>query len=184
MNEWNYKGLKEHIAPLADIEFEGDEDPDTVAGMVEKAFFDKYESQREELGDDFAEAQRVILLRSVDRRWMDHIDDMDELKRGIGLEAYGQRDPAQEFKFRSYDIFNEMTDNIKNDTVRGILSVKIRREEDLQREEVAKDGTESHGGGEKSVVNKTVVNKNKVGRNDPCPCGSGKKYKKCCGANE
>ena len=126
----------------------------------------------------------MILLRSVDRRWMDHIDDMDELKRGIGLEAYGQRDPAQEFKFRSYDIFNEMTDNIKNDTVRGILSVKIRREEDLQREEVAKDGTESHGGGEKSVVNKTVVNKNKVGRNDPCPCGSGKKYKKCCGANE
>ena len=122
------------------------------------------------------------MLRSVDRRWMDHIDDMDELKRGIGLAAYGQRDPVVEFKFQSYDIFEEMVNNIKTDTVIGLLSLVIKKEEKLEREQVAKDAHESHGG--ENVTSKTVVNKNKIGRNDPCPCGSGKKYKKCCGADK
>jgi len=182
MNLWNYKGLTEKIAPFATVEFEGNEEPDTVAEMVERAFLDKLDAQKEILGDDFAEAQRVIMLRSVDRHWMDHIDDMDELKRGIGLAAYGQRNPAEEFKFQSFDIFNQMTQEIRRDTVSGILSLVVRREEDLQREEVAKDATASHGG--ENVTKKTVVNKEKIGRNDPCPCGSGKKYKKCCGIDK
>ena len=180
----NLEGLNKNVAPYIGIEFEEGITPDEVVDKVEAAIFEKYEQKRDELGDDFAEAQRVILLRSVDRRWMDHIDDMDDLKHSIGLEAYAQKDPTQEYKFRSFDLFNYMTDQIKLDTVRGIMSVVIRREEDLQREEVAKNATESHGGGEKSVVNKTVVNKDKVGRNDPCPCGSGKKYKKCCGIDK
>ena len=141
------------------------------------------ESQKEMLGDKFEEAQRVVMLRSVDRRWMDHIDDMDELKRGIGLMAYGQRDPVVEFKFQSYDIFDQMVNNIKQDTVFGLLSLVLRTEEEPVREQVAKDVQESRGG-DGTVAKKPVVNKDKVGRNDLCPCGSGKKYKKCCGQDK
>ena len=96
--------------------------------------------------------------------------------------AYGQRNPAEEFKFQSFDIFEQMINSIKSDTVSGLLSLVVKREEDLQREELAKDATASHGG--ENVTKKTVVNKDKVGRNDPCPCGSGKKYKKCCGIDK
>ncbi len=180
---WNLTGLKERIAPFGDISLDKVEVYEDAADLVEETLRSKYESQKEILAENFEEAQRVIMLRSVDRRWMDHIDDMDELKRGIGLAAYGQRDPVVEFKFQSFDIFEEMINNIKTDTVFGLLSLVVKREEDLEREEVAKDATESHGG-DGTKVNKTVVNKNKVGRNDPCPCGSGKKYKKCCGINE
>ncbi len=183
VENWNLAGLKERIAPFGEPDFDKVEVYEDVADIVEELLRAKYVSQKEVLAENFEEAQRVIMLRSVDRRWMDHIDDMDELKRGIGLAAYGQRDPVVEFKFQSYDIFEEMINNIKTDTVFGLLSLVIKREEDLEREEVAKDAKESHGG-DGTKVNKTVVNKNKVGRNDPCPCGSGKKYKKCCGAGE
>ncbi len=181
---WNLTGLKERIAPFGELSLDNIEVYEDAADKVENLLREKYAAQKEILAENFEEAQRVIMLRSVDRRWMDHIDDMDELKRGIGLAAYGQRDPVVEFKFQSFDIFEEMINNIKTDTVYGLLSLVVKREEDLEREEVAKDAKESHGGDGSVKVNKTVVIKNKVGRNDPCPCGSGKKYKKCCGAGE
>ena len=180
MENWNVTGLKERLLPFGELNCDGFEEYADFADAVEQLLQDKYTAQKEILGENLEEAQRVIMLRSVDRRWMDHIDDMDELKRGIGLAAYGQRDPVVEFKFQSYDIFEEMINNIKLDTVTGLLTLVVKREEDLEREEVAKDAKESHGG-DGSVAAKTVVNKDKVGRNDPCPCGSGKKYKKCCG---
>ena len=185
-NAWNLAGLRERLLPFCESESEANTDAiesaDDAAELTEKVMRKRYDRQKSVLGKDFEEAQRVIMLRSVDRRWMDHIDDMDELKRGIGLAAYGQRDPVVEFKFQSYDIFEEMVNNIKTDTVIGLLSLVIKKEEKLEREQVAKDAHESHGG--ENVTSKTVVNKTKIGRNDPCPCGSGKKYKKCCGADK
>ena len=185
-NAWNLAGLRERLLPFCENESEAVTDAiesaDDAAELTEKILRKRYDRQKTVLGKDFEEAQRVIMLRSVDRRWMDHIDDMDELKRGIGLAAYGQRDPVVEFKFQSYDIFEEMVNNIKTDTVIGLLSLVIKKEEKLEREQVAKDAHESHGG--ENVTSKTVVNKTKIGRNDPCPCGSGKKYKKCCGADK
>ena len=184
-NAWNLAGLRERLLPFCENESEAVTDAiesaDDAAELTEKIMRKRYDRQKTVLDKDFEEAQRVIMLRSVDRRWMDHIDDMDELKRGIGLAAYGQRDPVVEFKFQSYDIFEEMVNNIKTDTVIGLLSLVIKKEEKLEREQVAKDAHESHGG--ENVKSKTVVNKTKIGRNDPCPCGSGKKYKKCCGAD-
>jgi len=181
-NLWNFAGLKKRLEPFGVINTDNVESVEDVPPLVEQVLLDKYNAQKQMLAENFEEAQRVIMLRSVDRRWMDHIDDMDELKRGIGLMAYGQRDPVVEFKFQSFDIFEEMVSNIKTDTVFGMLSLVVKKQEELKREEVAKDATASHG--EVSVVKKTVVNKDKVGRNDLCPCGSGKKYKKCCGADK
>lgn len=181
-NLWNITGLADRLAAFGKLDTEAVNDPDDACQQTERILRERYEYQKQVLGENFEEAQRVVMLRSVDRRWMDHIDDMDELRRGIGLSAYGQRDPVVEFKFQSYDIFEEMVNNIKTDTVYGLLSLVIKKEEELEREQVAKDAHEFHGN-EKSV-SKTVVNKQKIGRNDPCPCGSGKKYKKCCGADK
>ena len=183
MSLWNVSGLAKKLAPFGELDTEAVDSPEAAEEKVLDLLNAKYQSQKEVLAEHFEEAQRVIMLRSVDRRWMDHIDDMDELKRGIGLMAYGQRDPVVEFKFQSYDIFEEMVNNIKADTVFGILSLVIRKEEELKREEVAKDAKENIGG-DATVQKRPAVNKDKVGRNDPCPCGSGKKYKKCCGADK
>ncbi len=128
------------------------------------------------------ELERVVLLKNVDRLWMDHIDAMEELKRGIGLRAYAQRDPVVEYRIEGYDMFEEMIHEIRDDTARMILSVRIRsKQEEPKREQVAKPTATSGNG---SDVKRPVVRKHKVGRNDPCPCGSGLKYKKCCGRNE
>ena len=143
----------------------------------------KLHAEREELyGEDaMREIERAMLLRNVDLKWMDYIDAMDELKRSVGLLAYGQKDPVVAFREMSYDMFEEMTNSIRDDTVKVVLSVKFRTEEEIKREQVAKV-TSTSGSGDGSEKGRTVRNdKNKVGVNDPCPCGSGKKYKKCCG---
>jgi preprotein translocase subunit SecA len=111
---------------------------------------------------------------------MAHIDDMQQLRQGIGLQGYGNKDPKVEDKFAGYDMFNEMTDSIREDTVRMILHVKL--EQKVEREEVAKvTGTNRDDSAKKGPVKRESA---KIGRNDPCPCGSGKKYKFCCGANQ
>ena len=128
--------------------------------------------------------ERKILLQNVDRHWMDHIDAMDELRNGIYLRAYAQHNPVIEYRNEGYDMFNAMSDSIREETARMMLMVKLVRQEDLERKQVATITAENVGGdGTKS---KTVVKpkSQKIGRNDPCPCGSGKKYKKCCGADE
>ena len=116
--------------------------------------------------------------RVVDNKWMDHIDAMDQLKNGIGLRAYGQHNPVDEYKFEGMNMYEEMVEAIKEDTVRLIFHAKTQGE--LKREQVAKPIAASHGDGSEEKK-KPVVKKDRVGRNDPCPCGSGLKYKKCCG---
>lgn len=131
--------------------------------------------------DAMREVEKVILLQNVDKKWMEHLETMDELKEYIGLNSYAQRDPVAMYRIQGADIFDQMVDDIKEDTVRQILTV-IPRPQATERVQVAKPTFEGLGGG-KPIVRKPVTVK-KVGRNDPCPCGSGKKYKKCCGQNE
>ncbi len=124
------------------------------------------------------ELERVILLRVVDEYWMDHIDAMDELRRGIGLRGYGQADPVVEYKREGYDMFEAMVSAIQEDTLRRLYTVQVRPRQEIKRERVAKVTAES-GGGDGSVKKQPVQAKKKIGRNDPCPCGSGLKWKKC-----
>ena len=187
---WDFDGLRHTLAGILteeDLRFNQEElmelDLDEVTASVLQKAEAAYAAKEQELGAPMMrEAERVILLRSVDRNWMEHIDNMDDLRQGIGLEAYGQRNPVVEFKFQSYDIFDAMIETIKENTVRGLLSLRVRKEEEVKREAVAKEtGTSSATDGTTPKKQPQKVGK-KVGPNDPCPCGSGKKYKKCCGA--
>ena len=138
-----------------------------------------YESKEAEFPEPEAirEIERVILLKVIDRKWMDHIDDMDQLRQGAGLQAYGQRDPLVEYKMNAYEMFDAMTENIKEETVRLLFRVKI--EQKVEREQVAKvTGTNKDESLQKGPVRRESA---KIYPNDPCPCGSGKKYKQCCG---
>ena len=141
-----------------------------------------YEAKEAEFPEPEAirELERVILLKVIDRKWMDHIDDMEQLRQGAGLQAYGQRDPLVEYKMNGYEMFDEMTENIKEDTVRALLHVRV--EQKVEREQVAKvTGTNKDESAVKAPVKRMDA---KIYPNDPCPCGSGKKYKKCCGKNK
>ncbi len=138
-----------------------------------------YESKEAEFPEPEAirELERVILLKVIDRKWMDHIDDMEQLRQGIGLQAYGQRDPLVEYKMNGYDMFDEMTQNIKEETVRLLFHIKV--EQKIEREQVAKvTGTNKDDSAPRGPVKRDNA---KIYPNDPCPCGSGKKYKQCCG---
>ncbi|WFR57828.1 preprotein translocase subunit SecA [Anaerocolumna sp. AGMB13025] len=138
-----------------------------------------YEAKEAEFPEkeQLREIERVILLKVIDRKWMDHIDDMDQLRQGIGLQAYGQRDPLVEFKFMGFEMFDEMTNAIREDTVKALMHVRI--EQNVEREQVAKEtGTNKDDSLQQGPVRR--VGK-KIQPNDPCPCGSGKKYKYCCG---
>ncbi len=132
--------------------------------------------------DAMREVEKVILLQNVDKKWMDHLETMDELKDYIGLNSYAQRDPVAMYRIQGADLFDQMVDDIKEDTVRQILTV-MPKPKATERVQVAKPTSEGFGGGQ-PIARKPVVKTVKVGRNDPCPCGSGKKYKKCCGQNE
>ena len=149
-----------------------------VNTLVEYAM-EFYDAKEQEAGSDvMREFERVILLQVVDKNWIEHIENMEQLKQGIFLRAYAQRDPIVEYKVEGSDMYDEMNENIKRETVELLFKISIKK--DIQRERVASPVEASHGEGEKG--SKTVVKAPKVGRNDPCPCGSGKKYKKCCGA--
>ena len=127
--------------------------------------------------EQLRELERVIMLKVVDRKWMDHIDDMEQLRQGIGLQAYGQKDPLVEYKMNAYEMFNAMTASIQEDTLRLLYHVRV--EQKAEREEVAKvTGTNKDESGPKEPKKRM---EEKVYPNDPCPCGSGKKYKQCCG---
>ena len=143
-----------------------------------------YKQKEEALGAPIMrELERVILLRNVDAKWMDHIDAMTELRNGIGLRAYGQHDPVIEYKREGFDMFDAMIDAIREDTVRMIFLAQVRHQEQPKREQVAHE-TSASGADDGSVQPTPKRAPAKVGRNDPCPCGSGLKYKKCCGKNE
>ena len=155
---------------------------ESLGETIIAAALEAYEAKEKEIGSELMrELERVVLLRVVDQKWMDHIDAMDQLRHGIGLRAYGQRDPVIEYKFEGFQMFEEMIKNIQGDAIRLLLRARLDREQPLQREKVAEPVAATHGDEPKKPVARSSE---KVGRNDPCPCGSGKKYKKCCGSNQ
>lgn len=158
--------------------------PESLINILDDKAKEAYEKKEEELTPEIMrEAERVVLLRNVDTLWMDHIDAMTELRNCIGLRAYGQHDPKIEYKREGYDMFEEMIDSIKEHTVRSIFTIRLRKkEEELKREQVAKETSTSAD--DKTVKKEPIRVGKKIGRNDPCPCGSGLKYKKCCGRNQ
>lgn len=190
-DEWDLEPLKElsrHF-PLGEITLTEEEMIDGNRQAVKDRLVAEcmaiYEEKEEELGEDengekrMREVERVFLLKTIDHKWMDHIDDMDQLRQGIGLQSYGQRDPVVEYKFIGYDMFNAMTEDIRRETAAALLNVRI--EQKVEREEVAKvTGTNKDESASKGPYQRKEA---KVGRNAPCPCGSGKKYKQCCGRN-
>jgi len=184
-SEWNLEELNNVLIPIIPIEHVRTTDivPDmqknALTHKLKEAATKLYETKEADFpsGDQVREVERVILLKVIDQKWMNHIDDMEQLRQGIGLQAYGQRDPLVEYKMDAYDMFEEMTRGITEDTVRILYHIKV--EQKVEREPAAKvTGTNRDDSGVKAPVRKTV---RKIYPNDPCPCGSGKKYKQCCG---
>ncbi len=177
---------------MIDFIKENSKDSNAIIAKLQELASSKYEEKENEIGsEDLRELERIVMLKVVDQKWMDHIDAMDELKDGIGLRAYGQQDPVVKYRIEGMDMFEEMVLDIKHDVVKILMN--LRKQEEVKREETAKitgaalQAINSLDNGQqmKSEVNRTVVNDGpKVGRNDPCPCGSGKKYKNCCGRNQ
>ena len=188
-DNWNLDGLRDHYRGFLtndnDLRFNAEELGNASKDDIFDMLFDRamkiYESREEALGSEMMrELERVILLRTVDSKWMNHIDDMEELKRGIHLRSYGQHDPVVEYRKEGFDMFDEMIASIREDTSRLVLTVQIKQNENIEREQVAKPTTAIHGESDGTVKKRPVRNVSKIGRNDPCPCGSGKKYKNCC----
>ncbi len=193
MAAWDLAGLKNRYMGIlcTPEDFENmTGEPAAIRAQIEETMLSRAEElyskkETELFGEDqMREIERIVLLQNVDKKWMDHLEAMDSLMETIGLQAYAQRNPISEYRLVGADMFDEMVLEIRNDTVRMLLSVMPRPQTELKRVEVAKPVSEGFaGGGDKTIAKKPVVNKTeKVGRNDPCPCGSGKKYKKCCGA--
>ena len=185
-DDWNINGLREKylgwLTSADDFEDINTVEVDDVIETLTNRGHQHLAEKREMLGDDmYNDFQRMVLLRNVDTLWMDHIDAMDDLKQGIHLRSYAQQDPVVAFRMESYDMFDEMTATIRENTVRMLLTLIPRRREDVERKAVAKV-TATSSGGDDTVKSSPVRKGNKIGPNDPCPCGSGKKYKKCCGA--
>ena len=192
-DEWNVQGLRDHFLGFLTTEEDFRYSANELADMEVKDFvkilydraLEKYQERENLLGAErMRELERVILLKVVDRYWMEHIDNMTEFKRGIHLRSYGQRNPVTEYQIEGFEMFDEMVAQIRDDTVKLLLTLKIQVNQEIKREQVAKPTGEAHGDGEPVVRKKQPVRSNKVGRNDPCPCGSGKKYKNCCGATQ
>lgn len=187
--DWNLNGLKEKYRGwlLADEDCDklDDMSVEEITDFLKETGEKKLQERREMFGDEiYQDLSRKILLHNVDSLWMDHIDAMDNLKEGIHLRSYAQQDPVVAFRMESYDMFDEMTETIRENTVKMMFTTVVRRREDVERQAVAKITATSSGGGDESVKKEPVRKAKKVGPNDPCPCGSGKKYKKCCGSPE
>ena len=185
--DWDVKGLElnlHKIIPMMELPSEKeciDMRQKELKHLLKERAVKAYEVKEAEFpeAEQIRELERVVLLKVIDARWMDHIDDMDQLRQGIGLQAYGQRDPLVEYKMTGYNMFGEMTNMIAETTIRTLFNVRV--EQKVEREEVAKvTGTNKD---DTSVRAPKKREDKKVYPNDPCPCGSGKKYKKCCGAN-
>ncbi|SEK27366.1 preprotein translocase subunit SecA [Ruminococcus sp. YRD2003] len=190
--DWNIVGLKEYflgwLIDNDDLTFTEDELKTVTKEQIINALNEKcgeiYQAKEEEYGGEILrELERVILLKTVDTKWMAHIDDMEELKKGIGLRSFGQKNPVIEYRYEGFEMFDAMVESIREDTVRALLTVKLQKHEAPEREQVAKPDAPNAGEGDGSF-DKEPVRSNKVGDNDPCPCGSGKKYKKCCKLKE
>ena len=191
-DNWDVKGLGDYLEHLflksGTVEAlygpAKDVNRKSFEGMITEAadeFYAERENMIAEVGIDMREFERVVLLSAVDRRWMDHIDAMDQLREGIGLRAYGQRDPIVEYKHEGYAMFEEMTHLIQEDTLRRLCFATLVKQPPQPPKEEERKLVASHGGESASAARQPARADVKVGRNDPCPCGSGKKYKECCG---
>jgi preprotein translocase subunit SecA len=185
-DDWNIDGLRSKYSwLLRDKDLSADMDRDEIYDTLLGLAKERFNQQKSLYGEELMQAlEHKILLENVDIRWMDHIDAMDQLKNGIGLRAYAQKDPVVAFRMESFDMFDEMTENIRDGTVQMLLTAVIRSERDTEREQQAQITSQSGGSGGDGSDKQRPVRKSaseKVGRNDPCPCGSGLKYKKCCG---
>jgi len=188
-DNWNLEGLRRYtfgwITDIGDLQFDvrtlEQTEPEDVAEFLKEKALKKYEQKEALYGEEkVREMERFLLLRAVDINWMEHIDAMDELRRGIGLRAYGQHDPIIAYRNESYDMFNAMTETIRETTAKTVLQAVIRENTEIKREKVAEENpTASDSGKGTTVRGKGVVSKNAL-----CPCGSGKKYKRCCGKDE
>ena len=180
-SEWNLKELNEILIPMIPVKpvtGEGCGSKQELIQNLKEEALRLYETKEAEFPEpeQIREIERVIILKVTDSRWMDHIDDMDQLRQGIGLQAFGQRDPVVEYRLQGYDMFNDMTESIREETVKMLMHVRI--EQKVEREQVA----EVTGTNKDDSANAPIVRKSeKISRNAPCPCGSGKKYKYCCG---
>ncbi|MBQ5994691.1 MAG: preprotein translocase subunit SecA [Clostridia bacterium] len=185
VDEWNVKGMFTKLGWVLDGKsYDNITTQEEFVDIFLEAANKKFDSQKEKFGDEvMSELERKILLMNVDRRWMDHIDEMEALKGGIYLRSYGQQDPVVAFRMESFDMFDEMSDAIREGTVTGLLTVVLRTNEEVKREAQAKI-TGTSGATDGSEKKQPVKKGKKVGRNEPCPCGSGKKYKHCCGKDE
>jgi len=182
-DNWNLQGLKDRLMGIITVEDDFNYTPQELDEITKKDIVDLledralkiYAKREEDLGQELLhEIERVVLLKVVDTKWMAHIDDMDELKKGIGLRSYGQKNPVVEYRMEGMDMFDDMVASIREDTVRMLFTIQVRKNSAApKRENVLKPG-EHH--------NMTIRKAKKPGRNDLCPCGSGKKYKNCCGA--
>lgn len=191
--EWDIEGL---IADAGKIYAPGgalikEKLEDMSRDELEKCLYgtaDKTYDEREKLfgEDNMRELEKIVMLKVVDSRWMEHLDEMDMVREGIGLRAYGQKNPLVEYKIEAYDMFQDMIRNIQEDVAKLMYRVNIVRREEIPLEDHLKGATTSHGGDEEqgTTAKKPIVKKEHIGRNDPCPCGSGKKYKNCCGRNK
>ncbi|MBR6580489.1 MAG: preprotein translocase subunit SecA [Ruminococcus sp.] len=188
---WNIVGLKEYflgwLIDEEDLTFTEDELKTVTREEIANALNEKcgtiYQAKEEEYGSEvIREVERVILLKVVDTKWMAHIDDMEELKKGIGLRGYGQKNPVIEYRYEGFEMFDAMVESIREDTVRALMTVKLRKNEAPEREQVAKPDAPNAGAGDGSFSEQATSSK--IKDNAPCPCGSGKKYKKCCKLKE
>ena len=182
-DDWNLAGLKDYLMGLitadSDFNYTADELEEITKADITKQLQERadkiYAKREQEIGkEQLREVERVVLLKVVDEKWMAHIDDMEQLKRGIGLRSYGQKNPVVEYRMEGFEMFDAMVDSIREDTVRMLFTIQVRQQVP-KREQVLKPSTSNRG-----FTARTRGKK--IGPNDPCPCGSGKKYKKCCGA--
>ncbi len=188
-DHWNLTGLRDYflgwLTVEQDLRFTTEQLAEVtdqqVKDMLNERAMKIYEAREKMFTPEIMrEVERVVLLRVVDTKWMQHIDDMEELKRGMYLRSYAQKDPVVEYRIEGFDMFDAMIESIREDTVRLMFTIQLRTNEEPKREQVAKPSAES--GSDGSIPNQPAKREpGKVGRNDPCPCGSGKKYKKCCG---
>lgn len=190
-DDWNMVGLKEYflgwLITEEDLDFNEEELKTVTREEIINALNEKcgeiYQAKEAEYGSEIIrELERVILLKTVDTKWMAHIDDMEELKKGIGLRSYGQKNPVIEYRYEGFEMFDAMVETIREDTVRSLLTVRLRQNQAPQREQVAKPDAPNAGAGDGSFSEQ--AKSSNIGDNDPCPCGSGKKYKKCCKLKE
>ena len=194
-SEWDFAGLRAdlmgYLCNDEDFHYSAEElaslTREDVLDMLNRRAEERIK-EREELftPERFREVERAILLRNVDVAWIDHIDAMDDLKGNIGLQAYAHRDPVTEYRMVGAEMFDAMVSEIRDKTVRALLTVVPKPQQEVVRVQVAKPLGENLEGGNKPTAKKVILTPKrsvKVGRNDPCPCGSGKKYKNCCGAN-